>query len=427
MVASGAELLRSVHASQRFSLWGEDGSTFLQQVHAQGILRSFFTTHAGYFHLLPRTFAAIFSTMPLPWSPVLFACAAAAVAASAALISYRCCTGVGVSPLMAALVATTVLLLPASGPEVVDVLTNVQWYCEAGVAVFVVALLGGYAPRPAPTATLLLIAGLTSPLVGLLLPFVAIAAAARRRRVDAVALVAVAVTAVAQLFGRAVSHLGGGLAFHPLLTVRMYSVRVVDGAMVGDRFINEIYRLVSPLGAELLGAVAFVCVVVAASRVPDPRVRSVMVSALALSVYLLAAATVLRPPLDSSAHLGGLVAIAGSSRTANGRYMGTPAACLILAVAACLSHTHRRLPSDAVNWQAVNWRAIIVAPIVLMLAVNFPVDLYRFSLGNWEAQIRAARVLCRSHPATAAVRAYNAPAPPFVWHIRLTCRQAFGR
>ena len=159
LVAFGVCLLRPADAGQRFTFGSEDASVFASQARSLGIWRSFHTTYAGYYHLLPRFVGAIASALPLRWSPPITFCAAAAFAAIASGLAYFCARGLRLSVSASLLVAAVVLLLPAAGYEMVGNLPNVEWYCLATVVVFVAAWLTGYQPPLGRTVALLVIAG----------------------------------------------------------------------------------------------------------------------------------------------------------------------------------------------------------------------------------------------------------------------------
>jgi hypothetical protein len=178
------------------------------------------------------------SGLALAWTPPIYYVAAAVIDATAAVIAGRCARGMGMSAPGASLVGAAVLVLPAAGWEVPLLLTNVDWYVLAASVVFVGAYLVGYTPPVGAVVPLLVVAGLTSPLLVIALPVLSFVTFRRRRRFDVAALATCATVTAIQLTTRALSSaVPGSGGWSPYEIVREYAVRVVIGGAVGARFV----------------------------------------------------------------------------------------------------------------------------------------------------------------------------------------------
>ncbi|MCU4186506.1 hypothetical protein K6U06_19215 [Acidiferrimicrobium sp. IK] len=460
------DLFRPINASQRFSLFGEDSSIFIQQSRANGILHSFTTIYAGYYHAVPRIASAIASALPLSWTPPIFAMTSVLVAAFVAAVAYECGLGVGLSTPSAAVLAGTVLLLPASGFEISESLTYVQWYCEAGAVVFIVAWAAGHTARPLPVAVLLAVATLTSPLIPLTAPVIAVVTYRRRRPLDVAVVAGVGIGTVLQAYGHFKAHDPTPLHLSPRAIFNLFTVRTVDASAVGLRFDYTVYHWLALPGAAALGAVIFVGLALLALRARPPGVRPLMLVCLGLSLWLLAIGVILRD-------LGALPDLAfvlnGPDRAfpVASRYFGPSGVLLVMAVLVYLDSPRRRPappddgPAPAVNGgpasgvngiaaTAVNgtatasvngtatapvnggrvaagWlraRPVVLVYLATVLVLNVPLSLSRAPLSAWEHDVAAARSTCVRTGGASRVVVSNAPGP--VWKIDLTCEQAFG-
>jgi hypothetical protein len=413
--------LRVGPASQRFALGSEDGRIFTQQVRELGVVRSIFTTYAGYFHLVPRVIAALASPFSLDRTPLIYGIAAALVAGSCGAIVARCTWGMGLTMPVVALMWVAGVLLPASGWETAMWLTMAEWYVIATFVVFAGAWVAGYDPPGRWTWPILLVAGLTSPLLVTSLPFLLVAAWRRHRRSAWVVPGIVAATAVVHLVGRAISAPPSGAGHWTVdEIIRMYAVRVVGGAIGGA---NGLSNEVARLGVNtfyVLGVLAVVGLSLAAFRLDLDRRIAVWYLVYA-SVAYLAMAIVLRPAFFAHTLPIGEIVRDGRHTFWNLRYMAAPVAALTLAV---LVFVDRGLRRGSVPTRAMAWTAL--CGLAVVLAVNVPVYLHRDTVANWDAQVAAARDSCAHHMTTSVRLTYGPFTSDPVWHLTLTCRQAFG-
>lgn len=411
-----AALLRVTNAGARFALWGEDGIIFAQQPRTNGILRSFFTTYAGYFHLLPRIVGAVASVMPLRFTPYVFVGSAALIAATCALMSWRAARALGLSELAAALVGLAVLLLPAGGYEVVDNTTNCQWFVLSATLVFVAAWMAGYQVSLAPCVVLLLIAGLTSPLIGVTLPFVAVVALRRRRPLDLALPATIGLTAAIQFGAGVLSRRDTGPA-HPAVSriVHVYALRAVGGGALGDRFLYVYARALSATAMTVVAAVAVALLAGAIIRRWPLWLPAAFLVVESVMLFVVAAFS--RPDsLSPSATT--FVEVLGSKVVVQGRYMAVPGLALLVAAIVLIDRRRPAFRSVLTRSSAIGAAALAC----LSLAANYPIKGAGEPLGTWRTDVAAAAQACHSDR-RALVVLPNAPGGP--WKVTLTCHQAF--
>jgi hypothetical protein len=419
LMAFLACLFRPTSPSQRFALWGEDGNVFTQQVRASGILHSFFTTYAGYYNLLPRLVASIASALPLQWTPPVYAIASFLVISGATVIAWSSARGMGLNPWTCAAIAATVFILPAGDYEIFGTLTNVQWYVAAAAVVFVACWIGGYTPSPVPAAILIVVAGLTCPSFFTLAPAIAVTTLIRRRSLDWIVLSATLTAGVIQLWGASHSPPtaeGRHVAFGAHTGLDVFLVRIVDGAFVGSRLLDTTVTSLTWHGAQVLAAFVLAALLAFGVRQGFGLRQLVPLFLTAQAILFYIETMVLRSSDIATAGLA-LETPGRSSYAVAGRYMAAPALCLAVAAMILI---------DRLYATRFHGRQLIAAGLlgawIIVLIVNFPVNLGRLPLRTWESSINAAQANCRTNPKL-KVTVPNAPSG-FV--MTLTCHQAFG-
>ncbi|HVN52525.1 MAG TPA: hypothetical protein VMT43_13910, partial [Acidimicrobiales bacterium] len=423
VIVAGAigALLRTYPAAQRFAIASEDGVVFTKEARALGVLPSIVRTYAGYFHLVPRVTAAVASALPLSRTPLVYGWVAALFAGTCAAIAARSARGMGLSVLSSTVIGVVVLCLPASGWETAMWLTNLEWYVIATFVVFAAAWIGGYDPPMHWAVPLLIVAGLTSPLLMVSLPFLLVAAWVRHRRRDLVVPGVVAVTGAVHLVGRAFSNPRGSGHWTLGELVRMYSVRVVGGALAGA---NGLARAYDHLGSGPFVALAVVVVVVLAVlglRATSAR-RLVLLYLLYASLVYVAVAVVVRPAFFARTLPVGLIVRDGRQTWWNLRYMAAPTVALTTA-AVVLADGWLRARATLARVAAI----VVYVAIAVVTVVNVPVYLHRDTLEHWYQGVSAAKAHCQAtHGRGATAIPYGLFTHPPAFKLVLTCHQAFG-
>ena len=424
VTVAGAALavVRTTPTSQWFALGSEDGPIFTDQVRSHGVVRSFFTTYAGYYHLLPRVVAAIASPFSLRATPFIYGLGAALIAGLCGTIAARCARGAGMSWPTVALTWAIVVLLPGSGWETALWLTMVEWYVIATFVVFAASWIAGYDPPHRWSIPLLVIGGLTSPLLVVSLPFLAWRAWQRRSRRALVVPAVVLLTAIVHLIGRAVSSPPRGSGnWTPQELVRMYGVRVVGGMIGGANGLPELVEEAKPKAFVVLAVVVVAAMSFAALRLDRERRWTVWYLVYASIVYL-AVAIVIRPAFFVATLPIGAIVIDGRHTFWNLRYMAAPITALLFATLVFADH-YLRSPRQIARVASIACLTFIGS----MVVVNVPVYLHRDTVAHWDEQVESAQQQCRQHPDGTITIAYGPPASRPAWRLQLTCAAAFHR
>jgi hypothetical protein len=420
LIGSCLYLMRPLNAAERFTFGSEDATVFVNQPRQLGILRSFYTTYSGYYHLLPRAVGALTSILPLQWAPVLTFCAAGFFAVIAAGLAYYSSRGLKLSAISSLLISGTVLLLPASGYEVVGNLPNVEWYCFASLTVFVAALLAGYQPPVGRTVLLLLLAGLTTPLTVIALPFVAIAVLRRRSSINVLVSATMAVTVAVQVIGRLTSpSQQGSISVGAHQIYRLFTVRIGAGAFLGDRLLHLYYNTLGGPLSEAVGLVVVIVVlIIGVTQRQDDRWPCFFL--LTSSLVILVTAIAERSQWFDIQNIG----LVGGTVLFDGRYMGVPALCLVLVVVIAGD----RLWFRAKRKITKQMLGASLAVMALLLVANIPVNLYRPTRQSFDSAVAQARKNCSVNHDQGVI---NISTGPFAsaqggFRVVLTCHQAFG-
>ena len=160
-------LFRRPDSLLRPQFFAEDGIIFFWQAHERGVA-ALFTPYAGYLHLIPRLFAWAGEALPILWRPAFYNYGALAL--TLAWAAWLCRHArLGLHGVERAALALALVLVPQGG-EVFLTLSNLQWVQAPVLAALVLQ-------RPARTraqlwteAAILLVGGLTGPMVIFLLP-----------------------------------------------------------------------------------------------------------------------------------------------------------------------------------------------------------------------------------------------------------------
>ena len=250
-------VLRRPDAVLKAQFWAEDGVQFFSAQAMHGSWRTLFEPYAGYLHLIPRLVAAGASPLPARLVPLFYNL-------SAFMIAAWCCCVFSLPwyrPLLKSdsLRALLCLLMATSfyADELIGTITNVQWFLFVPALLILIAPTEIYQRMPrwafGATVLLLLVIGLSAPLVAILFPL-ALWSARRCRRtavISAALILAVLIQVGLALLGSSVDRPGFSRNPVELATsvVVAFTYRVVLSSVAG-------HRMAQAISTERLGAVA---------------------------------------------------------------------------------------------------------------------------------------------------------------------------
>lgn len=171
-------------------IWAEDGGVFLNQAMRHPLPEILFAPHAGCLQVIGRLVAAPVAELPIEWAAAGLALGAALVVTLISLLVWYRSGRIVANTWAHVLLTALVPLLPQAGYEVVATVVNLHWYL--GYAAFWVLLVPARSIRgQLGGALVVVIAALSDPLTGLVLPAALVGLMFTRRRL--VALIALAV------------------------------------------------------------------------------------------------------------------------------------------------------------------------------------------------------------------------------------------
>lgn len=253
------QLARQPGVPSRDTIWAEDGAVFLTEALRGPPRDTIFRPHAGYLQVVPRLAAAIVSPLPVPQAALAISLIAALVVAILSVFVFWASGSAGLvrNGSARAALAAIVVLLPAAAFETNVTLANLHWYL---IFTAFWALLG----RPRSLAgwcicvAVVVMAVLSDPLAVLLLPVVAWRLWTSRSARSLALTSAFVASAIVQL--SVVLTAGAPAPFaerQPGDIPATYGLRVAASALLGDRYLDELYGrlgLLLPLGCLSLVA-----------------------------------------------------------------------------------------------------------------------------------------------------------------------------
>lgn len=262
--------------------WAEDAVVFYDQAQKAGA-NSLFLAHVGYLHEVPRAVALASVHMPAAWAPALFAWSTFGLAllCSAFLLRSR----LGGTTWFGPAAAFCFCLVPHLSHEIFWCLTNLQW-------IFATLLLLLLALDPPATKTeswtlalLSALAGLTSPLSGVLLPALLARACFERRSTLLPALAAACSAGLAQAVSIAVHGYGMHESKLPDLNI-VQNLELVGRRIFLQGFIPEAFWSTFNAHCALIGMAFLVFFVAGAFLVRGAtRVYVLLLGAVFLMIF----------------------------------------------------------------------------------------------------------------------------------------------
>ncbi len=375
-------LLRQPGHAQWDTLWQEDGGVFLSDAYELPWLTTLVSEYNGYLHVVARLLVLPAAAVPVPMAAdVVAVLASLTVALVSAYVFWA--SGALLCTLWArAVLAALVVVLPAAGYEVAGNLANLHWYLDFAC---LMALARPHRTRAAFGVDLavVLLAVLSDPLTGLLLPVAAWAAWRGRLRDRVVVAGYVAALAVQAVLGALADSPD---PYGPVVLTELgvfYALRVAGSLLVGDAYLDEGVRgLGAPFVRGALVVVAALMVYGVAAPGADAARRLLVATCAGLSGVFLAMPLLLRgtggPITDVTFTLN------------NSRYTLVPILLLVLAVLVTLDRGDAWLRGR----RLVEVRVLATVWFAAAVLTSWSV----FSVGtagpSWDAALEQARADC---------------------------------
>lgn len=409
VVATILQLTRQSGVPAVNTIWAEDGQLFLADAVREGG-SAILDPAGGYLHLAPRTLSLIAAALPIRWSAFVFALGSALVVSFLSVYVFVASRRALSSSWARAVLASTMVLLPAAAFESVANAANLQYY-------FVFASFWALVHRPATkggafvASLVALVATASTTLTGLFAP-IALWKAIRRhgleRAVAIAFLVGLSVQAVT-VFRAVVLESDPSLAQYPVRWSAsdvtdlpgLYGLRVGAALLLGDRWIDDAWLSFGWVLAVVGLVAAAITVTVALVRGGPTRRWGLVAGVLSILTFVLPVA---------ARGTGHLLPTAMYSYAGN-RFTLVPMWMLVTAALVVVNRTRRRSPGVAV---------IVLLSVVTL--VNFRMSTPRSAGPPWSAEVASAEQRC-SAGAIEETNLHIAPAfrTPSEWQVRLPC------
>jgi hypothetical protein len=393
------------------TVWAEDGSLFLRDA-LRDPLGAVLHPYTGYIHLAPRIVAAVSAALPLDLAALSLAVGSALVVAVLSLYVFWASRGVITSLPARAVVAGSMILLPAAGYESANNATNLRWYLL--YACFWSLIRESRTTWQAGAdATVAAVAALSDPFTVLLVPL-AWWSLRDRGRLDRTVWAAFGGALVVQL--SVVLHefviadgppLQNG-EFVWAQALGLLGMRVATTFAMGDRAVQMLWPFLGWWMGWLGLALLAMTTLYAVSRT-STRNRGMVLYTIGLACAVFLVSLFLRGTEMISPDGDVLVAVGL-------RWTVTPILFLTAAWVMLLDEPDTRV-------RRTTWRRLVIGIGGLLVVVwvwNFPVWSFRSMGPSWTEELRLARGRCFSGGPVATVP-ISPIRPEGLWKVRLPC------
>ena len=384
-------------------VWAEDGTVFLSAAYRTRYFAGLASPYAGYLQVLPRSLAALTTAFSVRDAAWVLAASAAAVRAAVSLFVFRASSGHLRSTSVRAMLASSVVLLPVGGLEVLDNIANLHWFMTFA-AFWAVLWRPARRVECALAAVVVLVAVGSDPLTALLLPIVVLRVLTLHRWRDQLVSLCFAAAGAVQTW----AVLSGTRPVHETFgapaVARLFGVRILVGALAGYWHTVALWRHLH-YAAIAMGAGAVLALIIPAVRLGGSRrwlaIWAGVGSALAFVSCFAEPAVVPHVKVDVVSSLT--------------RYDVLASLLMLTAIAAGL---------DALRWPADLAVRCVVGAVFL---AALPVDLVgsaqlwahlESTAPSWHTAIVNARLECQAGNASGDVWVLEEPAG---WRVRLPC------
>lgn len=390
------------------TLWAEDAGVFLSQALARPFPDTLLDSHASYIQLAPRIVARAAAALPLEHAAAVIAFGSALVVSLLSVYVYIASSVVFRSQWARVVLATLVVLAPATTYETTATAANLHWYLLFACFWTLLAPVGSWVWVGAGGA-IALVATLSDPLVGLLLPLAVLQMVRSEtwleRTIPIVFAVGLAIQVALGPLQESPQAFG---EVQPGDLLGIYSLRVAGSLLVGDRFLDEFWRQLGWVFAwsSLAVVVMWVGYGVASG---DGRRRFHLGITLFYSAAFLAVPLLLR----GTAYL-----LDSEQFTLNGsRYMVVPILFLAVAVLLVLEEPGPLLSPAAGRSLQMGFVLWTFALVLL----NFSGDSVRGGGPSWTASLAHARSYCATPSVGGDAVVEIGRGPEDLFPVRTTC------
>ncbi len=407
-------LLRSSHPPIAWTLWAEDGSVYLQDLHDDGAIAPLLRSFAGYAQLPSRLLVIPAGALPLAWAAPYAAVVGTAVTAAVAALTVHLFRDWITVPLMRVLVGAWMVLTPVAGAEVSANIVDLIWVYLAAVPFVLLSEARGRSALVARCG--LVLAAATGTVASVVFVPLALGVALLRRTRAAMAVLACllgglviqAVVAAAPDAPRFVR-----IDRSPVDLVRATPARVFGSPLVGHDLAAELWTD----HGRWFSVVATLVVLVALVAVGWGAQRPAQIVAALLVVHALVVfAFVVEGRGTQEMHRG-----AAFNAFAHSRFSYVPAV-LLAGAFAVLASRRREDAARSGRWAQV----LLVAHAAAVIAVSFGDVGYRGVSRDWRDSVAAAEVACAAPDADDSTEVIIRQDQLRFYAMTLTCGDLVG-
>jgi hypothetical protein len=395
------QLLRVGPSSALNSLWAEDGPVFLGKAMTHDVFSGLTTTWSEYLVVIQSLIGEMATRVPLRDAPAMMSLTATLVVAFSGIAIWFASAAHIRSPYLRAILVALTVLVPVGSIETVASPTNVSWYMA--VAVFWLLLW-----RPATilgaslSAGLILVTGLSTPVVFFFVPIAFLRAVAIRDRRDALIVGTFAIATAVQLFA---------VLNSPRIALEVWTdgiittflQRVVSGSVLGLELSGSLWTDWGWPFLIAITAAVTACLLVLALRASSSRLFAAIAIATSVVMFLVS---------SYQRGLGGMAWAVGVYGSIGARYTVVPT-LLLIGAALALFDARRRSSSGRPVAEIA-----ILAMLLVPLITSFDVGAEDARGGPpWDDSLQAAAGSCEARH-LAEIPVYVAPAG---WTMNISC------
>lgn len=421
--ATAAQVLRQPGVPAYDTIWAEDGHVFLTDALQRGPVDVLFRPLAGYAHLLPRLLGEVAAALPLRAAAQVFSTGSALIVALLSLYVFHASRTVVSAVWARAALCGLYVLLPATAYESSNTAANLHFYLP--LPVFLALLQRPDCFRAAlPGVIVVVAATLSDPRVGFLLPF-ALYGLWKGKNLAAPAISGAFVLGLAAqlavvVWSRSLTP-EPGVSRYPVTFAthvgqsdlfdlpRLFGLRVVGPLVVGERWLDDLFRSFGWLTALVAIVLVALVAVIGARRISRPD-RLWMAGALGMSVIFFVTHALAWGTKEFWPYQPFFLVAS--------RYVQTPMLFLLLFVLIAFGGR-----SATVADRRRPWRYGYLLLLGALVIFNFSPRIPRSDGPSWSRELSTAQEGCRSSAATTVTIAISPRSLSDPWYVTAPCRK----